>query len=185
MVFRLRRMRPMDPLQVAMTGVRMGERVLQIACDDKVLLSGVASKVGLSGTAALAVTDAEQAARGRAAAAKAGILLDLHVGPLDALAFESGAFDMVVIDDTRGRLADLDPVARDACLREAWRVLRPGGRVEVIERVGGGWFGNRATVSGDYAAGGGAEAALARAGFAPVRQLIEKDGFRFVEGLRA
>jgi ubiquinone/menaquinone biosynthesis C-methylase UbiE len=185
MLFRFRRMRAMDPIQVAMTGVRMGERVLQIACDDTVLLMGLASKVGLSGTAALAVSDEAQAARGRAAAAKAGALLELKVGPIDALAFESGAFDMVVVDDTGGRLAELDANRRDACLREACRVLRPGGRVEIIERVGGGWFGGQARTSSEYAAAGGAEAALGRAGFAPVRQLIEKNGFRFVEGLRA
>lgn len=185
MLFRFRRMRAMDPLQVAMTGVRMGERVLQIGCDDTVLLRGLATKVGLSGASALAVTDEEQAARGRDAAAKAGVLLDLKVGPLAPLDFESGAFDMVVVDDTRGRFAALDATERDGCLREAHRVLRPGGRVEVIERTGGGWFGGSRQTSGEYANAGGAEGALGRAGFAPVRQLIEKDGFRFVEGLRA
>ena len=38
----------MDPLQVSMTGVRMGERFLQIGCHDRALLSGLAAKVGLS-----------------------------------------------------------------------------------------------------------------------------------------
>jgi hypothetical protein len=38
----------MDPLQVSMTGVRMGERFLLIGCSDKGLLSGLAAKVGLS-----------------------------------------------------------------------------------------------------------------------------------------
>ena len=36
----------MDPLQVSMTGVRMGERFLQIGCHDKALLAGLAAKVG-------------------------------------------------------------------------------------------------------------------------------------------
>ena len=30
----------MDPLQVSMTGVRMGERFLQIGCHDRALLAG-------------------------------------------------------------------------------------------------------------------------------------------------
>ena len=34
MLFRFRKMRAMDPLQVAMTGVRMGERYLQVFCSD-------------------------------------------------------------------------------------------------------------------------------------------------------
>ena len=42
----------MDPLHVSMTGVRMGERFLQIGCNDRALLAGLAAKVGLSGTAA-------------------------------------------------------------------------------------------------------------------------------------
>jgi SAM-dependent methyltransferase len=180
MLFRFRRMRAMDPLQVAMTGVRMGESVLQIACDDPVLLSGLASKVGLSGTAALAVSDEHQAARGRAAAAKAGALVDVRIGPLDALPFGEGAFDMVVVDDTGGRLSSIDAATRERYLREAWRVLRPGGRVELIERTGRGWFSPARGPTETE----GAEAALRRALFRPVRELIEKDGFRFVEGLK-
>ena len=43
------RARAMDPLQVSMTGVRMGERFLQIGCHDRALLSGLAAKVGLAG----------------------------------------------------------------------------------------------------------------------------------------
>ena len=34
MLFKFKRMRAMDPLQVAMTGVRMGEKYLQVFCSD-------------------------------------------------------------------------------------------------------------------------------------------------------
>ncbi len=57
------RARTMDPLQVSMTGVRMGERFLQIGCHDRALLAGLAAKVGLSGTAALSAFDVLKAMR--------------------------------------------------------------------------------------------------------------------------
>ncbi len=185
MFFRFKRMRPMDPLQVAMTGVRMGERFLQIGCDDKTLLSGLGAKVGLSGNAALAADDEATAERGRAAAAKAGILLDVRTGPPGTWNFDAQAFDMVVVDDTRGRFAARGADDRSECLRAAWHALRAGGRIELVERHGGGGlFGGGTPAAPEYENAGGAEAALKAAGFAPVRLLAEKDGFRFVEGLK-
>ena len=186
MFFRFKRMRPMDPLQVAMTGVRMGERFLQIGCDDKTLLAGLGAKVGLSGSAALAAADEATAERGRAAAAKAGVLLDVRTGPVATWSFDAGAFDMVVVDDTAGRFAATSEDERRQALAVAWNALRAGGRIEVVERTaGGGFFGGHKASSPEYERGGGAEAALKSAGFAPVRVLAEKDGFRFVEGLKA
>jgi hypothetical protein len=186
MFFRFKRMRPMDPLQVAMTGVRMGERFLQIGCDDKTLLAGLGAKVGLSGSAALAADDEATAERGRAAAAKAGILLDVRTGPPTAWNFDANAFDMVVVDDTRGRFAARRADDRREALSAAWRALREGGRIEVIERTGSaGLFGGGKSSSPEYESAGGAEAMLKTAGFAPVRVLAEKDGFRFIEGLKA
>ena len=61
MLMRRGRGAAMDPLQVSMTGVRMGERFLQIGCNDKSLLAGLAAKVGLSGTAAVAAFNANEA----------------------------------------------------------------------------------------------------------------------------
>lgn len=185
MFFRFRRMRAMDPLQVAMTGVRMGERFLQVGCDDKVLLSGLGTKVGLSGAAALAADDEAMAERGRAAAAKAGVLLDVRTGPPATWTFDASAFDMVVIDDTRGRFAARDSDDRAQCLSVALRALRAGGRIEIVERTsGGGLFGGGAPARSEYGDAGGAEAMLRGAGFTPVRVLAEKDGFRFIEGLK-
>ena len=70
MLMRKARGRAMDPLQVSMTGVRMGERFLQIGCDDRALLAGLAAKVGLSGTAAVAAFDDERGEARRAASAR-------------------------------------------------------------------------------------------------------------------
>jgi hypothetical protein len=169
MFFKFRRTRAMDPLQVAMTGVRMGERYLQIFCSDKTLTSGLAMKTGLSGTAALAAPDDAHAARARSAAEKAGALIDVQVGSPAGWPWQPGAFDMIVIDNTTGSLNEMADADRTALLSAARGVLRQGGRVELIERV---------TTSPS-------DALLQAAGFRPVRTLAEQDGFRFVEGLNA
>jgi ubiquinone/menaquinone biosynthesis C-methylase UbiE len=177
-------MRAMDPLQVAMTGVRMGERYLQLFCSDSTLTRGLATRTGLSGTAALAVPDEAQAARARAAAGKAGVLIDVKVTPPATLPWEDASFDMVVIDDTGRSFSSLGRSERAAALQAALRVLRAGGRAEIIERLGRGLLGGPPVVPADYSETGGAEGALRAAGFNPVRTLAEKDGFRFVEGLK-
>jgi ubiquinone/menaquinone biosynthesis C-methylase UbiE len=169
MLFRFRKMRAMDPLQVAMTGVRMGERYLQVFCSDAALTRGLATKTGLSGVAALAAPDAAQARQAEKAAAKAGVLIDIKTTAASQLPWDDGAFDMVVIDNTGGCLRRLSEADRAACLRDARRVLRGGGRIEFIERE---------------AERSGADALLTTAGFKPVRTLAERDGFRFVEGLK-
>lgn len=171
MFFKLRRMRAMDPLQVAMTGVRMGERYLQIFCNDATLTSGLAMKSGLSGVAALAAPDDTHAARARSAANKAGALIDVQViSTASPLPWEHESFDMVIIDNTAGNFTDLMESDRTGLSTKARDVLRQGGRVELIERV--------------RTADGVSEATLRTAGFKPVRTLAEKDGFRFIEGLK-
>jgi ubiquinone/menaquinone biosynthesis C-methylase UbiE len=169
MLFRFRKMRSLDPLQVAMTGVRMGERYLQVFCSDAALTRGLATKTGLSGVAALAAPDEKQARAARKAADKAGVLIDVKVTSATALPWENDAFDMVVVDNTGNAFGALSEADRSACLIDARRVLRAGGRVEFIER------------EHDRT---GADALLTAAGFKPVRTLAERDGFRFVEALK-
>jgi SAM-dependent methyltransferase len=173
MLMRRGRGAAMDPLQVSMTGVRMGERFMQIGCHDRALLSGLAAKVGLSGTAALAAFDDEQARRASGVGAKIGALIETHRIEGLALPFDSDQFDMVVVDDTNGAFGKIDESTRVAYLRDALRTLRHGGRIEVVE-------GGAAR-----AAGYDALRDLTTAGFKPVRVLAERDGFRFLEGLRA
>lgn len=167
-----KRGRAMDPLHVSMTGVRMGERFLQIGCHDRALLAGLAAKVGLSGTAAVAVFDAAEARRAADIGTRVGALIEARtIGDPGAIPFDADAFDMIVVDDTGGRLASLDAAARAACLRDARRVVRQGGRVEIVE-------------GGSRPQGYDMLRELEGAGFKPVRVLAEREGFRFVEGLR-
>jgi ubiquinone/menaquinone biosynthesis C-methylase UbiE len=175
------RTRAMDPLQVSMTGVRMGERFLQVGCHDRALLSGLAAKAGLSGTAAVATTDAAAARRAAAVGAKVGALIEVRSIEGRGLPFDADQFDMVVIDDTDGSFAAIEAGARLDYLRDARRVVRAGGRVEVVEGLGGGGL-FRGAIS--RPAGYDMLHDLVAAGFKPSRLLAEKDGFRFLEGLR-
>ena len=161
----------MDPLQVSMTGVRMGERFLQIGCNDKALLAGLAAKVGLSGTAAVAALDANQAKLAQSIARKVGALVDVKdIDEGRAWPIEDGAFDLVVVDDTAEGFVDLDhPLA---VLQNSRRALRAGGRIEVVTPV------KNAHPPIDF------EKLLTEAGYKPVRILAESNGLRFVEGLR-
>jgi SAM-dependent methyltransferase len=174
------RTRAMDPLHVSMTGVRMGERFLQIGCYDRSLLSGLAAKAGLSGAAAVATIEPESAKRAAAVGAKVGALIDVRPIEGPSLPFGSDQFDMVVVDDTSGRFATIDAAARLAYLRDALRLVRSGGRIEIVEGLGGGMLGGTVTRPQGY----DMLRDLADAGFRPSRLLAEKDGFRFLEGLR-
>ncbi len=137
--------------------------------------------MGLSGAAAVASADASAAKRAAAVGAKVGALIDVRPIEGGALPFDSDQFDMVVVDDTNGSFAAIDDAARLAYLRDALRVVRMGGRIEVVEGLGGGrLFRGAVTRPQGY----DLLRDLTAAGFKPSRLLAERDGFRFLEGLR-
>ena len=161
----------MDPLQVSMTGVRMGERVLQIGCHDKSLLAGLAAKVGLSGSTAVAARNARQAKLAESIGRKVGALIEIKdIDDGRAWPFDNSAFDMIVVDDTDDAFAGFKPPAD--ILRKAFTSLRPGGRIEIVTPLSSqqGKF--------DF------PQLLSDAGYKPVRVLADVNGLRFVEGLR-
>ena len=174
----------LERLPVAMSGVRMGERTLQIGIADPSLASAIAAKVGLSGHAAIAVNDDRSAAKARAEAATAGVLVDVQVTPLDSLPFPDGSFDAIVLHAGSEALPPLDGSVAVAMLREGHRVLRTGGRIVVFEggpRGGvGAWFRSRQPPLNPGVAAG----ALGAAGFRAARPLAEREGYQFTEGLK-
>ena len=172
-----------EPLAIAMSGVRMGERLLQIGMDTPVVTSLLAARPGLSGESAIVVVDEGMASQARRAISETGALVNVAVNPLDALPFSDRSFDVVVVHNRNGRLASL--LERGSrTLAECRRVLRPGGRTVVIER--GAASGLKALFQPRVDSGGpdGTVGALEAAGFRAVRMLGDRDSYRFVEGLR-
>jgi ubiquinone/menaquinone biosynthesis C-methylase UbiE len=174
-----------DPhsLVVGMTGVKMGDRVVQIGCAHGGRLAAVAGKVGLSGQATAIVPDEASAERARKSAAQAGVLVEIEVAPLRRLPIETEAFDLAVLDDTGGLFGAMRPEDRIAAIREARRVVRPGGRVMVIGAVPRGGFGALLTRA-QSGPGFDEPKALQAEGFKSVRCLAERDGLRFTEGIK-
>jgi SAM-dependent methyltransferase len=177
-----------EPLAVTMSGVRMGERLLQLNAPDARLAAMLAAKPGMSGHSAIVISNERDADRARAAVAESGVLVDVTTTSLDALPFENDAFDVVVMHNAAGTLAPLDAAMRTRALSDCRRVLRAGGRIVALEpgaRTGLSALLHPAPgIDASYESAGGTVAALEAAGFRQVRLLADREGMRFVEGRR-
>ena len=174
-----------DPfmLVVGMTGVKMGDRFVQIGCAHGGRLAAVAAKVGLSGRAVAVVPDEASAARARKGAQQAGVLVEIELAPPTRLSLDDESFDFAIIDDTGGLLAALSANERVAVIREVRRILRPGGRVMVI---GAAPRGGLAALFSRAQSGPPFDPTplLSADAFRSVRTLAERDGLVFVEALK-
>jgi SAM-dependent methyltransferase len=182
-MFFLRKPR-LERLPVAMTGVRMGERALQIGAPDPSLVGAISAKVGLSGHAAVVAQDNRAAERARSAAAQAGALVDVRVQTGAELPFESGAFDVVVLHSTSGAADPARSTWPVITLRECHRVLRSGGRLVIVE--GGSRGGALAFLRPKPRLPDAANVveSMSASGFRAARMLAEHEGYRFSEGLK-
>lgn len=184
------RIKRQDPhsLFVGMTGVKLGDQVLQFGCATGAPLAAVAAKVGLSGRAVAVVADAGAAARVEKAAAKAGVLVEVEtVREPSRFPFDDGVFDLAIVDDTDGAFAARRPEDRVSIVRELRRLVRPGGRAMMIglgQRQGLAALFSRSPNGPSYVASGEATKALEADGFRGVRTLAERDGLVFVEGIK-
>lgn len=182
-MLKLRKTEPGEPLPVAMSGVKLGDRLLVLGCGDHRLIASLAVKAGLTGRACALDESQEKTVRAAAAVEREGALVETFTAPWSALPFDHASFDVVVIRDV---LPALQPEPRVRCVQEAWRVLRDGGRCVAIERGARGGLGALLSGRGNeqYAAHGGAPRALEADGFVAVRTLAEREGLVFVEGVK-
>jgi SAM-dependent methyltransferase len=179
-MLKLRKTEPGEPLVVAMTAVRSGDRLLIVGCRATKVIAQLASKPGLAGRACAVDDSAERTARAAAAAERAGALLEIETASLSAMPFERDAFDVVVINHL---LPGLEAAHRVAIVTEAARVLRAGGRCVVVQGGRGtglaGMFSQaRRMEAADV------EAVLSSAGFRAVHTIAEREGLVFVEGAK-
>jgi SAM-dependent methyltransferase len=172
-----------DPLTVSMSGLKLGDRLLILGSSDTALAAALASKVGLTGRACLVDESADRVTAAAAAVEQDGALVESVASPLGALPFDAGSFDVVV---ARNAFPGIPEPGRAAVVAEVSRVVRPGGRCIVIDDVGrgglGGFIGGR---GGEASAGAATVALLGAGGFRGVRTLAEREGFVFVEGVKA
>ena len=171
-------------LRVSMAGVKLGDRVLQIGPHTPQLIAQLSATTGLSGEAAVLVTDEAHAKPITRAAASRGALVDIKVAPFRSPPFAQGWFDVVVIPDLIGSMR---PHERVGALQGARHVLRVGGRCLIIEAAPRGGLGalfSARSLDPHYRSQGGAEAALLAEGGKPVRTLAERAGLLFTEGLK-
>ncbi len=169
----------------AMTGVRLGEKLLYVGAGDPALFAALAAKVGLTGRARAIVESERDRQRVEQAAARGGVLVEVAVVEGHGLPAEDNAFDVAVLDATSGFLLRAPAGRRTELAAAALAALRPRGRGIVVERTPKGLL---AAFRGDpeglaeFAADGGAIKLLRDSGFDPVRMLADSHGERYSEG---
>ncbi len=163
---------------LAMIGAKPAQQVLMLGAGDGRLAAAVAGITGLNGRTLVIDPAAGARASIERAAADAGVLVEFEEAPLSELPSETGTFDLVVAHQVLRR-ESIEPARTIA---EAARVIRPGGRVIVIEgEKPSGW---RARLQPAHPPAGQADAtrdALSAAGLRAARILAESEGVTYLE----
>lgn len=166
----------------AMVGARAGDHVVVLGAPagaDAALAAEIASTTGLNGRTLVIDVGPEARKRVESAAAKAGSLVEFEWAPVTMLPLDADLFDVAVISR---QLVGLDGRNRIACCEEALRVVKPRGRVIVIEGMRRpGLFGLLPSRIPGLPADE-SQAALSAAGAMAVRVLADADGVLYLEG---
>lgn len=115
---------------LALTGLRPGQRALDVAGGTGDLAMGLARQVGEGGLVVLSDINAAMLGRGRDRLTNRGVLGNVGYVQADAerLPFPEGAFDCVTIGFGLRNVTD-----KPAALSSMYRVLKPGGQLLVLE----------------------------------------------------
>jgi ubiquinone/menaquinone biosynthesis C-methylase UbiE len=106
------------------------ETVLDVGCGTGTLAITAKQRVGTAGRVYGIDPGPKQIARARSKAARAGLAIDFQVGVIERLAFPDRTFDIVLSTFMMHVLPD---DLKRAGLTEMARVLKPGGRLLVVD----------------------------------------------------
>ena len=166
---------------VSMVGARPGDSVLFCGAGRPDLAGAVGAVTGLNGQTTVVDRRDGAEARIKTAAANAGALVDFEDAPLTMLPFNDGQWDVAILAEGLHVLGN----NATTVLSEAVRVVRPGGRVVVIDTVSRpGLFGLFRTPEASVAPAESVTGALRSAGLRGVRLLAEVEGVRYFEGTK-
>jgi demethylmenaquinone methyltransferase/2-methoxy-6-polyprenyl-1,4-benzoquinol methylase len=115
---------------IEMSAVRPGQKVLDIAGGTGDLAKAFSKRVGSAGQVILADINASMLSVGRDRLINAGLMQNLEFVQANAecLPFDDNSFDLVTIAFGLRNVTD-----KNAALRSMFRVLKPGGRLLVLE----------------------------------------------------
>jgi ubiquinone/menaquinone biosynthesis C-methylase UbiE len=168
---------------LSFANLKAGEAVLDVGCGTGSLAIAAKRHVGATGTVHGIDASPEMLARAGKKAAKTGLEVSFRNGAAQALPFADGQFDAVL---STLMLHHLPRTARQQCVGEMRRVLKPGGRALVVD-FGGSADRDRGLLAHFHRHGhvklGEIVASLGDAGFAIVDSGAV--GFRNLQFVRA
>jgi FkbM family methyltransferase len=113
-----------------LSGARAGETMLDVGCGTGTLALAAKRVVGSSGKVFAIDAAPEMVERARRKARQAGLQIDVREATAQSLPFADGQFDLVT---STLMMHHLPRAAREASAQEIARVLKPGGRVLVVD----------------------------------------------------